>query len=63
MSTFDELDFTVHVKSPVVEIQADDADCCYKCLTVLMRLMIERRTRNRSHIDRAGQSMKRRSSV
>jgi hypothetical protein len=42
MSNFDEADFTLHVKLPVVELDVDDSDCCYNCLTLLIRLLIQR---------------------
>jgi hypothetical protein len=35
--------FTLHVKSPVVELDVDDLDCCYKCITLLIRLLMRRK--------------------
>jgi hypothetical protein len=31
MLSLDETDFTLDVKSPVVELDVDDLDCCYNC--------------------------------
>ena len=39
---WDETEFTVHVKSPVLKLGVDDSDCCYNCTTLLIRLMMER---------------------
>jgi hypothetical protein len=33
----------LHVKSPVVELDVDDLDCCYNCITLLIRLLIRRK--------------------
>jgi hypothetical protein len=43
MLPIDETDFTLHVKSPVVELDVDDLDCCYYCITLLIRLLIRRK--------------------
>ena len=41
--TLDEPDFTLPVKSPVVELDVDDSDCYNNCMTLLLRLLITRR--------------------
>jgi hypothetical protein len=43
MSNIDEVDFTLHVKLPVVELDVDDSDCCYNCITLFVRLVIQRK--------------------
>jgi hypothetical protein len=43
MLSLDETDFVLHVKSPVVELDVDDLDCCYNCITLLIRLLIRRK--------------------
>ena len=43
MLSLDETDFTLHVKSPVFELDVDDLDCCYNCISLLIRLLIRRK--------------------
>jgi hypothetical protein len=42
MLSLDETDFTLNVKSPVVQLDVDDLDCCYNCINLLIRLLIRR---------------------
>jgi hypothetical protein len=53
MLSLDETDFILHVKSPVVELDVDDLDCCYNCITLLIRLLIRRKRTNHYVADTA----------
>jgi hypothetical protein len=43
MLSLDETAFALHVKSPAVELDNDDLDCCNSCITLLIRLQIRRK--------------------
>ena len=42
MATLDETDVKLRVKSSVIELDVDDSDCCYNCMTLLIRLIMQR---------------------